>query len=65
MEYAYITNKTFADGEIAVEARTAEGALLFGFRTRDYWGWRNQARAWTPSGRVPVFQANQPAEVRA
>jgi len=65
MEYAYITNKTFPDGEIAVEARTAEGALLFGFRTRDSLGWRARARDLTPAGRVPVFQANRPAELRA
>lgn len=65
MEYAYITNKTFPDGEIAVEARTAEGALLFGFRTRDFFGWRDRARDWTPTGCVPVFQSNRPAVFRA
>jgi len=64
MKYAYITNHTFSDGEIAVEAKTASGSLLFGFRTRDYWGWRNQARVYTPASFVPVFQANKPAEVR-
>lgn len=64
MKYAYITKKNFSDGEIAVQARTAEGALLFGFRTRDYFGWRNQARDWTPASFIPVFQANRPAEVR-
>lgn len=64
MEYAYITNKTFSGGEIAVEARAADGALLFGFRTRNYWGWRDQARAWAGL-RIPVFQANRPAEMRA
>ncbi|GEM_PF-3488829 len=65
MEYAYITDNTFSDGEIAVEARTADGALLFGFRTRDYFGWRNKARDYTPASFVPVFQANRPAEVWA
>lgn len=65
MKYAYITKTIFSDGEIAVQARNAEGRLLFGFRTRDYFGWRNQARAWTPLGMVPVFQANQSAEMRA
>lgn len=64
MKYAYITNKTFSDGEIAVEGRAADGTLLFGFRTRDYFGWRNKARDYTPSSRVPVFQSNRPAEVR-
>lgn len=64
MRYAYITNNIFSDGEIAVEARAADGALLFGFRTRDYFGWRNRAREYTPSSFVPVFQANRPAVVR-
>lgn len=65
MKYAYITKETFTDGEIAVEARTADGALIFGFRTRDYWGWQERARSWTPSRIVPVFQANRPAELRS
>ena len=64
MEYAYITNRTFSCGEIAVEARTADGSLLFGFRTRDYFGWRDQARAWAGC-RIPVFQANKPAKLLA
>jgi len=63
MKYAYITHKTFSDGEIAVQALSASGNLLFGFRTRDYWGWRDRARDWTPSGRIPVFQANRPARL--
>jgi len=65
MKYAYITNTTFLDGEIAVEARAADGTLLFGFRTRNYWGWKDKARGWTPQEYIPVFQANRPAELRA
>lgn len=65
MKYLYITKQTFSDGEIAVQARTNEGALIFGFRTRDYFGWRNQARDWTPASFIPVFQASPLAKVLA
>ena len=65
MKYAYITNNILSDGEIVVTARREDGSLIFGFRTRNYFGWRAQAHAWTPTGRVPVFQANKPAELRA
>jgi hypothetical protein len=65
MKYAYITTRTFSNGEIAVQARRSNGTLIFGFRVLNTLGWREQARACTPEGYVPVFQANKPAELRA
>lgn len=55
LNYAYITTKQFPDGEFVVSGRKADGSLLFGFRTRDYWGIRQKAALYTPSSYIPVW----------
>jgi len=51
----YITRTPLAHGEFAVEGKTAEGRLVFGFRTFDGLCWREKARSYTPSSYIAVF----------
>jgi len=64
MKNLYITHRTFPDGEISVQGRTSKGELKFGFRTSDYFGWKDKARDWTPQNYMPVFQDNKPAALK-
>lgn len=59
MESLFITHTTFPDGEISVQGKTEDGSLKFGFRTRDYFGWRDKAREWTGGKYMPVFLSNK------
>lgn len=57
INYCYITTAALGFGEIAVEGRSADGCLLFGFRAMQdgFRTWRNKARDYTPSSYIPVF----------
>ena len=65
IKYAYITKASLDFGELIVEGHTADGRLLFGFRTFDSRSWQDRARRYVPSAYIPVFQPNRPAEARA
>lgn len=56
LKYAYVSKETFPDGEISVMAQKSDGEIIFGFRTRDYWGWKEQARRWLPPQYVFVYK---------
>lgn len=64
LKYAYITKRNLAFGEVCVEGRAAGGRILFGFRALSSMFWRERARRYVPSDYIPVFQDNQPAELR-
>lgn len=53
--YCYVTKTALGSGEFAVEGKTAEGRLVFGFRTFDTLGLQAKARSYTPSQYLPVF----------
>jgi hypothetical protein len=60
IKYCYITKTEFTNPvavspEFQVEGHDAGGRLLFGFRTSDYFGWRDAARAYTPGKYIPAF----------
>lgn len=59
----YITHRILVNGEVLVRAVDDNDCLIFGFRTRDYSGWMEQAKAWTPHTKIPVFQANRSIEL--
>lgn len=64
IKFAYITKTRFPCGEISVQAHTAMGRLVFGFRTRDAWGWQEKARTWAGTqGYVAAFGSRGPAPV--
>lgn len=67
IKYCYITTFPLLSGEIGVEGHDAEGRLLFGFRSLNdgFQLWREKARDYTPASFIPVFQAKQPAQLRA
>ena len=60
LKYCYITkiefrNAVVASPEFQVEGHDADGRLVFGFRTSDYFGWMEAARAYTPKKYIPAF----------
>jgi hypothetical protein len=65
VRYAYIESVRLGNGEVPVCGMSASGKRLFGFRTFDdpFKSWRQTARNYVPSGYVPVFQPNRPAQV--
>jgi len=65
VKYAYIETKSLGRGEIVVCGKNSSGKILFGFKaTSDpFNSWRETARNFTPTGYVPVFQPNRPANL--
>lgn len=53
--YCYITKTALGCGEFSVQGRTADGRIIFGFRTFNSWEIQDKARAYTPSRFIPVF----------
>ena len=56
LEYVYITSTDLGGGELAVEGRTAEGRLVFGFRAVQdaFRSWKDKARRYA-GRRIPAF----------
>lgn len=63
IKYCYVTKHKFSNGEYQVEGHSANGSLIFGFRTFDSITIQEQARFYTPKSYIPVFD-KRPEEVK-